>query len=86
MPEGYSNYYYDFIQALERRGWSAVTTPVEYKKGDWLIVFDTSSWMELGTLGQPRFKDLEVPRAPGDFQTTIDHIECLFTEFDQSAG
>ncbi len=31
------------------------------KKGDWVIVFDTSSWTEVGTINTPRVLDVPVP-------------------------
>lgn len=50
-----------FGEALKAAGWTEVTPFFEYNKGRWRIVFDTSSWMELGTDTNPRVFDVPVP-------------------------
>jgi len=38
-----------FTEALKEKGWKEEQEAVRYTKNDWFIVFDTSSWMEIGT-------------------------------------
>ena len=49
-----------FTDALKRDGW-AESEPFKFEKHQWQIVFDTSSWMELGTTTTPRLFDVPVP-------------------------
>ncbi len=67
--------YDDFLVQLQRRGWAEVKPGVEYQKGDWEIVFDTSRWMEISTATCPRLVDIEVPEQAHEFDRTIDRIE-----------
>lgn len=68
-----------FVQALIRDGW-VETGGFTFKKGAWVIQFDTSSWMELGTETTPRLFDVPVPsRAEGGrAQWTLNLIRHLF--------
>lgn len=50
-----------FGEALKASGWLVVTPFVEFKKGRWRIVFDTSNWMEVGTDTNPRVFDVPLP-------------------------
>ncbi len=50
-----------FIDALKNDGWEEIQESISYKKDDWLITFDTSSWIEVGTKYNPRVFDVPVP-------------------------
>ena len=50
-----------FGTALKAAGWSENVPFVRFTKGNWSIVFDTSSWMEVGTETNPRVFDVPVP-------------------------
>lgn len=52
---------YAFIEYMKGRGWVDGKHPFELQKGDWIIVFDTSSWIEVGTITTPRVFDVPVP-------------------------
>ena len=49
-----------FVRLLKERGWQQLA-PFEYGQGEWTIVFDTSSWMEVATKNNPRVFDVPVP-------------------------
>jgi hypothetical protein len=49
-----------FVGLLHEKGWQEVR-PFEYRKGEWALVFDTSSWLEVGTKSNPRVFDVSVP-------------------------
>ncbi|MFV0680143.1 hypothetical protein [Ottowia sp.] len=38
-----------FIEALKNSGWREVRAAMEYRKGAWVVFFDTGSWAEVGT-------------------------------------
>jgi hypothetical protein len=71
-----------FGVALRAAGWSEITSNVVYEKGAWRIVFDTSSWMEVGTLHTPRIFDVPVPE-PRLESWTLNLIEHLCAKDDQ---
>jgi hypothetical protein len=50
-----------FIDALEHAGWVAAQELVRYCKGSWELTFDTSNWVEVGTVSNPRVFDVPVP-------------------------
>ena len=50
-----------FGEALKAAGWEETVPFVHFQKGSWHIIFDTSSWMELGTDSNPRVFDVPVP-------------------------
>jgi len=56
-------------------GWSPAGSFC-YRKGSWELVFDTSSWMELGTQDNPRVFDGPVPEGDWGRWTIrlIDHL------------
>ena len=66
-----------WLDTLVSEGWGETSRSWEYQKGEWLLCFDTSRWMELGTKNNPRVKDVEVPASQTDFQATLDEIERL---------
>ncbi|MBM7066810.1 hypothetical protein [Actibacterium sp. 188UL27-1] len=45
------------LAALKSHGWIAVSA-IELRRGDQVIIFDTSRWMELYTLGSKRIFDV----------------------------
>jgi hypothetical protein len=49
---------------------------VEYRKGRWRIVFDTNSWMEIGTDTNPRVFDVPIPESHLEVWTLnlIEHL------------
>jgi len=49
-----------FVELLKQSGWSE-HKPFEFRKSNWVIVFDTSSWLEIGTGETPRIFDVPVP-------------------------
>ena len=61
---------------LKEAGWTEISRSLEYKKGDWEIIFDTSSWMEIGSKRNPRIFDVHVP---GEYEEewTVNLIEHL---------
>lgn len=65
-----------FTEALKKKGWTEVQESVRYTKNDWEIVFDTSSWMEIGTKSNSRIADIFVPDS-NDYEATIEKIEAL---------
>ena len=47
---------------LISKGWEQKTPDAwELEKGEWRVVFDTSSWMEIGSTKTPRIFDVPVP-------------------------
>jgi|GEM_PF-3024232 len=64
-------------QALLKAGWTETKTQAwSFEKGDWRVVYDTSSWLEVGTLQTPRIFDVPVPRE-GLETWTVNLIEHL---------
>jgi len=66
-----------FIDFLKHNGWVETDQPFNYKKGNWLVCFDTSSWMEIGTNKNPRVFDVPVPENNTNAQWAIKLIEHL---------
>jgi len=50
-----------FCDFLKENGWSEVKKDIHYIKEDWILVFDTSSWIEVGTTRNERIFDIPVP-------------------------
>lgn len=65
-----------FGEALKAAGWMEVIPYVEFRRGDQRLVFDTSSWIEVGTATNPRIFDVPVPK-PDRAGWTINLIEHL---------
>lgn len=65
-----------FLLALKNAGWREIQHAVCYRKGSWQIVFDTSSWMEIGTAKTARLFDVPVPEASLETWTVklIEHL------------
>jgi len=63
-----------FVELLKKSGWSEHA--VTYRKGHWIVVFDTSSWLEVGTDQNPRIFDVPVPE-DGKGEWTLNLIEHL---------
>lgn len=69
---GAEHSYEAFLRSLEQAGWDCVTEYVEYCKGPWVIVFDTSRWMTIAFASDSGTWDIERPTDAADFQTTIE--------------
>jgi len=67
--------YEALVRRLKVRGWTE-TAMWEYAKGDWRVLFDTSSWMIVSTKNNPIVFDIHVP---GDYESawTANLIEHL---------
>ena len=65
-----------FTDFLENNGWKEKQSSVEYIKGNWVVIFDTGSWMEIGTIKNPRVFDVPVPDE-SKMQWTLNLIEHL---------
>jgi len=50
-----------FADDLKKKGWTEITKMGEYKKENWHILFDTSSWMIVETKSNPSVFDVYVP-------------------------
>ncbi len=70
-----------FDQLLKDNGWSE-NGPWQFKKGDWRLVFDTSFWIEVGTIRNQRIFDIPVPEC-GKEAWTLKLIEHLCATDDQ---
>lgn len=49
------------IHTLKEKGWTEVTADWEYRKENWVILRDTSSWWIVGTSSNPRIFDIHEP-------------------------
>ncbi len=65
----------DFVQYLKNAGWAEVA-PYTLKKENWIVSFDTSSWIEVGTERTPHIFDVPVPEN-GKAQWTLNLITHL---------
>jgi len=65
-----------FIGALKGDGWLEVQDAICYEKGNWVLTFDTSSWIEVGTKNNPRIFDVPVPEGNRE-RWTLNLIEHL---------
>jgi hypothetical protein len=50
-----------FTETLKEDGWNEEISTVSFKKGTWVLTFDTSSWIEIGSQNNPRIFDVPVP-------------------------
>jgi len=73
-----------FTEVLKSSGWSE-TKPNSYSKGSWVVTFDTSSWMEVGTIHTPRIFDVPTPEQSNE-TWTLNLIEHLCKTDDQLHG
>ena len=71
-----------FIGLLKEKGWREERRIWEYRKGEWTIIFDTSHWMEVGTINNPRVFDVPVPGG-SETRWTINLIEHLCRSADE---
>ena len=71
--------------ALKNAGWVELQELVSYRKGSWQLLFDTSSWIEVGTESTPRIFDVPVPE-PRLEQWCVNLIEHLCTMDDRLHG
>lgn len=73
-----------FAEALQAAGWTE-TSPFEWAKDHWSIVFDTSAWIEPSTHGR-RTQDVAVPAEPAKFAWTVSLIEYMLNLEDSLAS
>jgi hypothetical protein len=71
----------EFITILRQSGWTE-GPPWTFRKGTWQLVFDTSSWIEVGTEANARVFDVPVPE-PGLQGWCLKLIEHLCATDDQ---
>lgn len=73
-----------FTDALRADGW-VECAPYRFEKRNWIIVFDTSSCMELGTADTPRIFDVLVPSEGSEHTVawTLNLINHLFVTNDR---
>ncbi len=64
-----------FIRLLKKAGWTQIES-WEYAKGNWRVLFDTSSWMIVSTGSNPRTSDVHVPGG-SEAGWTVNLIEHL---------
>jgi hypothetical protein len=69
------------VDLLKNSGW-AEDKPFSFRKANWIVVFDTSSWLEVGTNRHPRIFDVPVPEK-GKEQWTLNLIEHLCKTNDE---
>ncbi|WP_049723365.1 hypothetical protein [Gilvimarinus polysaccharolyticus] len=50
-----------FSSFLIENGWDKDSQSVKYSKGNWNLTYDTSAWIEVGTIRNPRVFDVPVP-------------------------
>ena len=74
-----------FGEALKAAGWTEVIPDAEFTRGDQRLVFDTSSWIEVGTVTNPRIFDVPVPH-PDRAGWTINLIDHLFAAEEAKMG
>jgi len=74
-----------FAAQLVSNGWNEVRKHIEYTKGTRILIFDTSSWVEVGTQANPRIFDVPVP-AEHHLQWTLNLIEHLCNQDDAIRG
>jgi hypothetical protein len=62
--------------ALRAKGWTVTSPTGPFKKGEWVIDFDTSHWMIVSSRSNPRVFDIPVP---DEYHTawTVNLIEHL---------
>jgi len=49
------------VQTLKENGWTEVKEDWEFRKGNWVVLRDTSSWWMVGTNLNPRVFDVHEP-------------------------
>jgi hypothetical protein len=75
----------EFSEALKQMGWVAVQDWGDFRKGSWIIVFDTGHWMMVGTEQNPRVFDVPVPDSY-HAAWTVNLIEHLCATDDKLGG
>jgi hypothetical protein len=70
-----------FIKKLKDNNWAEIAYNWEYRKGDWVIKRDSSSWWIVGTRGNPRIFDVPEPTGITSVWTVnlIEHL-CRMDE------
>lgn len=61
---------------LTKSGWTEVNADIEYRKNNWVLFRDTSSWWMLGTISNPRVFDIHEPTVY-EYKWTVNLIEHL---------
>jgi hypothetical protein len=64
-----------FIGFLKDNGWKEISS-IQFKKNNWNIIFDTSSWIEVGTKNTHRIFDVPIPTKDQEHWTLnlIEHL------------
>ncbi len=70
-----------FVELLIESEWRE-HEPFTFRKANWLIVFGTSAWLEVGTDKTPRLFDVPVPHDGGE-QWTLSLINHLCKTDDE---
>ena len=70
-----------FRELLQQNGWTP-HEPWVFRKNHWIVVFDTGSWLEIGTTNTPRIFDVPVPEH-GREQWTLHLIAHLCQSDDE---
>jgi len=65
-----------FKAQLSGSGWVEAGSSWEWVKGQWRVVFDTSSWLEL-YVGTSRSHDVPIPSRSELAAWTVNHIEYV---------
>ncbi len=65
-----------FIITLKENGWEEVQESVSYSKNNWVLNFDTSSWIEVGTKNNSHIFDVPFPEQAKEIWTLnlIEHL------------
>jgi len=65
-----------FVDELKKAGWKDTFRAMEFQKGEWKVLFDTSSWMIVENKSNPRVFDVHVPNEY-ESRWTLNLIEHL---------
>lgn len=74
-----------FLKTLREHHWNEVAYNWEYRKGDWVVRRDSSSWWIVGTKSNPRIFDVPEPSSTTAVWTVnlIEHL-CEVDDKSQS--
>jgi hypothetical protein len=74
-----------FLEALQKNQWTEISNDCKYKKGEWLIARDTSSWYMIIN-SKTNFRVLAYPE-PSAYTAplTVNLIEHLCKRYNQDS-
>ncbi len=75
-----ASFFEEFASALIADGWQRASA-VHFTKGSWVILCDTSTWIEIGTTSEERVFDIPVPQRD-KIQWTLNLIDHLLRTHD----